>query len=242
MVIGALPLALDIVERIDGAKSAGAAGRAFFDALKPLGARGFGARAYDATGGSMSRKLAPGAFAQVLPAGWRGSASGRFIERLDPLPKAARRMRRPSFLWSDASPHDDPQWADYWDAFGQFGIGEGTAVHIFWPAGVTSRVTVAFARDALRPRERKAVELASFALLDRMISFLPAPEAGIPTLSSRERDCRALAAQGLSDSAIADKLKLAESTAHFYIEKAKRKLGARTRTQAVARLIAAGLL
>ena len=41
---------------------------------------------------------------------------------------------------------------------------------------------------------------------------------------------------------IGDKLGIAESTAHFYVEKAKRKLGAKTRTQAVARLIAAGLL
>ncbi len=237
-----LSIALDIVERIDAAKSPGAAGRAFFDALRPLGARGFGARAYDATGGSTSTKLAPGAFAQVLPTGWSNSASARFIERLDPLPKAVRRIRRPAFLWSEASPHGDPMWADYWDAFSSFGIGEGTAVHIFWPAGVTSRVTVAFARDALKPRERRAVELASFALLDRMMAFLPTPESGIPALSPRERDCLALVAEGHADAAIGEKLGITEATAHFYIEKAKRKLGAKTRTQAVARLIAAGLL
>jgi DNA-binding CsgD family transcriptional regulator len=150
-------------------------------------------------------------------------------------------MRRPAFLWSEASPHGDAQWADYWDAFDEFGIREGTAVHIFWPAGVTSRVTVAFAH-ALRPRERKAVELASFALLDRMMSFLPPPEGGLASLSPRERDCLALVAQGFSDGVIGEKLGITESTAHFYVEKAKRKLGAKTRTQAVARLIAAGLL
>ena len=60
-------------------------------------------------------------------------------------------------------------------------------------------------------------------------------------LSARERDCLAFVAQGMSDADIAAKLQIAQSTAHFYIEKAKRKLGAKTRAQAVAHLIAAGL-
>jgi DNA-binding CsgD family transcriptional regulator len=62
-----------------------------------------------------------------------------------------------------------------------------------------------------------------------------------PLLSERERDCLAYVAQGMSDADIARKLAIAPSTAHFYIEKAKRKLGAKTRAQAVAHLIAAGL-
>ena len=60
-------------------------------------------------------------------------------------------------------------------------------------------------------------------------------------LSARERDCLAYVAQGMNDADIAAKLQIAQSTAHFYIEKAKRKLGAKTRAQAVAYLIAAGL-
>jgi DNA-binding CsgD family transcriptional regulator len=60
-------------------------------------------------------------------------------------------------------------------------------------------------------------------------------------LSARERDCLIYVAQGMSDADVAAKLAIAPSTAHFYIEKAKRKLGAKTRAQAVAHLIAAGL-
>jgi DNA-binding CsgD family transcriptional regulator len=62
-----------------------------------------------------------------------------------------------------------------------------------------------------------------------------------PLLSARERDCLAYVAQGMSDADIAGKLAIAPSTAHFYIEKAKQKLGAKTRAQAVAHLIAEGL-
>jgi hypothetical protein len=66
----ALEQALGIVERLDTAKTPTAAGRAFFDALAPLGARGFGARAYVSGGGSDSgvRGLV---YAQILPPRWR---------------------------------------------------------------------------------------------------------------------------------------------------------------------------
>jgi DNA-binding CsgD family transcriptional regulator len=68
----------------------------------------------------------------------------------------------------------------------------------------------------------------------------PIVRNGTP-LSARERDCLSFVAQGMSDADIAAKLAIAPSTAHFYVEKAKRKLGAKTRAQAVAHLIAAGL-
>lgn len=239
---GVLKFALDIVERFEATKTPVAAGRTFFEALAPLGVRGLGVRAYDAAGGSSAAEAAPGVLAQILPRGWRGSASAKFVESLDPLPKAARRLRRAAFLWSDASPPHDPAWRTYWDALSEHGIGDGTAVHLFTPGGITSRVTVAFDRNGLPRRERKAVELASFALIDRMLAFAPARKWGGPVLSERERDCLAYVAEGKTDAEIATQLKIAETTAHFYIEKAKRKLGVKTRAHAVARLIAAGLL
>jgi LuxR family quorum sensing-dependent transcriptional regulator len=236
----ALEQALGIVERLDQAKSTSTASRAFFDALAPFGARGFGVRAYVAAGGSDSG--APGfVYAQVLPPRWRDSASARYVEKLDPLPKAARRLARPAFLWSEASPRNDPKWADYWSALGELNLGEGTAVHFFAPNGMTSRVSVGFDRSALDISERRAIELASYALITRLQALSPMLPARTSVLSPRERDCLAFVAQGFSDSEIAERLSITQSTTHFYIEKAKRKLGARTRAQAVAHLIAAGL-
>ena len=237
---GALERALGIMERLDLAKSPAAASRAFFDALAPFGARGFGARAYVASGGSDS---GPRGFvyAQVLPPRWRSSASARYIERLDPLPRVARRLGRAAFLWSEASPRADPKWADYWSALSELDIGEGTAVHFFSPNGMTSRVSVGFDRTALDAAERRAIELASYALLMRLQALSPMASARAPLLSARERDCLSFVAQGFSDSEIGERLGITQSTAHFYVEKAKRKLGARTRAQAVAHLIASGL-
>jgi DNA-binding CsgD family transcriptional regulator len=240
---GALTIALDIVDRIESAKTPADAGHLFFAAVESTSVIGFGARAYDASGGSASWMRAPGVFASIPPKSWAGSASGAFVERLDPLPAAARRMRRPAFLWSDASPKSDRRWADYWDALREHGIADGTAVHLFAPGGVTSRVTLALADGRMEARTRKALELASYALLDRMLTLsVPKRPQRTALLSPRERDCMSYAAQGMTDAQIGEKLGVAESTAHFYVEQSKRKLGVRTRAQAVAQLIAAGVL
>jgi DNA-binding CsgD family transcriptional regulator len=236
----ALEQAFGIVERFDRANSPSTAGRAFFDALRPFGACGIGARAYVTGGGSDDG--GPGiVYAQILPPRWRQSAAARYVEKLDPLPKAARRLGRPAFLWSEASPRDDPKWADYWTALRELKNGEGIAVHSFSPNGMTRRVSVGFDRDALEMPERRAIELASYALLARLQVLSPTNPKNAPVLSPRERDCIRFVAQGLSDSEIAERLSITQSTAHFYIEKAKRKLCAKTRAQAVAHLIASGL-
>lgn len=61
-------------------------------------------------------------------------------------------------------------------------------------------------------------------------------------LTEREIDCVRLAAQGLSDKAIAARLGIATSTTHEYIEKAKRRLLTRTRTHMVAVAVALGII
>ncbi len=218
-------------------------GQLFFQAASKVGAVGFGARAYDAVGGSLSTQCGEGAFAAALPAGWTQAAAARYIESLDPLPPAARRLRRGTFLWSEASPKAERKWCGYWDALAEFGIKDGTAVHQSLAGGVTARVTLALADDALPPTSRMALELASHALLDRILAMTaPASDSIEAILSGRERDCLSYAAQGLNDREIAEKLNLKDSTVHFYIEKAKRKLKVRTRAQAVAQLMTGGVL
>lgn len=56
-------------------------------------------------------------------------------------------------------------------------------------------------------------------------------------LSNRERECLSWASLGFSAKQIADKLKIAESTATEYLSHAAQKLGASNRAQAVARAV-----
>lgn len=60
-------------------------------------------------------------------------------------------------------------------------------------------------------------------------------------LTIRERDCLIYVAEGLSDREIGEKLGISHTTTHAHVENGKRKLGARTRAQAVARLFLLGL-
>lgn len=61
-------------------------------------------------------------------------------------------------------------------------------------------------------------------------------------LTDRERECLRLVADGKSDSQIGDLIGTSSRTAHFHVERAKKKLGASTRAQAVARAIRLGLI
>jgi LuxR family quorum sensing-dependent transcriptional regulator len=56
-------------------------------------------------------------------------------------------------------------------------------------------------------------------------------------LSKRERECMRWVAAGRTDQEIAALMGLAASTVRFHIDRARRKLGARTRSHAVAMML-----
>ncbi|MFN7143706.1 MAG: LuxR C-terminal-related transcriptional regulator [Myxococcota bacterium] len=64
----------------------------------------------------------------------------------------------------------------------------------------------------------------------------------IERLSPREREALRLVARGLTDGELADRLGIGPATARSYMQNVRRKLGVRTRSQAVALALAAGLL
>lgn len=68
------------------------------------------------------------------------------------------------------------------------------------------------------------------------------PESAAPRLTARERDCLTFVAEGKSDWEIGVILGVSQATAHAHVENAKRKLGCRTRAQAVARAYVSGQL
>jgi DNA-binding CsgD family transcriptional regulator len=61
-------------------------------------------------------------------------------------------------------------------------------------------------------------------------------------LTAREIACVKLVANGQSDAAVARSLGVARSTAHEFIEKAKRRLKAHTRMELIAVAVALGII
>lgn len=64
--------------------------------------------------------------------------------------------------------------------------------------------------------------------------------AAAGALSAREADALAWLARGESDEGVAHRMGVSVRTVRFHVENAKRRLGARTRAQAIARAVLAG--
>lgn len=82
--------------------------------------------------------------------------------------------------------------------------------------------------------------LAAILAYERIVALDMKETAAFNILSGRERECLLWLCAGLRVSKIAEKLLISESAVNLYISNARRKLGARTREQAVARAIVSG--
>ena len=101
--------------------------------------------------------------------------------------------------------------------------------------------SVSFIADeiTLLPENRALVQSFSGYAFERAVALgqKPAPTDGsqhLQVLTAREQQCLEFVANGLSDAQIAEKLSISWSTAHYHVEHARRKLGARNRAHAVA--------
>jgi DNA-binding CsgD family transcriptional regulator len=65
---------------------------------------------------------------------------------------------------------------------------------------------------------------------------MPSPLEGVP-LSSREKECLTLAANGLTTEDIADRLGIKPRTAQFHFDSIRTKLAVANRSEAIARAV-----
>lgn len=233
---------MEAVERIDAARSIGGACQAFFDAFEPHGARALVVQDARADlSGTMRRGGIPWLH-DISPPGWSGSSASRFINDHNPFP-ATGRMRRGPFRFREAALPSAKVAGAFWDAARVAGTEDGVVVPLFGPGmQLAGGVSTAFARRDWPPGAQRTVELAAYALLDRILIMTAKGGVAAPRLSPRERDCIAYVAEGRTEWEIGELLGVSSHTVHSHVEHAKAKLEARTRPQAVARAIAFGLI
>ena len=215
--------------------SAAAVGRAFFRALEPYGCRAINARAYRSpsdlrTHGHIYTRIAPSSCTHVY--------ADRRFDAHNPLPRMLRRTVEP-IHWSAIKPRDPgEQWVV--ETLRDLGFPDGLAIPSHGPDNYFGITSLAFERlHQVSPEDRRAIELAALTLHQRMLSLADQSRPGLPSdrlppLTTRERDVLAYVAEGRSNNQIADALGLSAATIATHITNLRHKLGARTRSQAVA--------
>lgn len=235
--------ALDIVADFDQLTTSREVGRSLLDALEPFGARTIYAASFPLRPGTTVQDYLAGRelLAQITPPAWLAGYQPRNLHIGNPVIFAPAR-RATSFRWSEPGFADLENWAGL-DYARDLGFEDGISVPCHGPDGRVGVVSFGFERLDLAKRDQLAIAMAAQVAYERMRALAPQrAERPRPSLSQRERDSLAFVAEGCSDAEIADRLGIAQNTAHAHVENGKRKLGARTRAQAVALLFIHGFL
>ncbi len=186
---------------------------------------------------SASHWAAGGVIARMAPDNWPGSAAFNFIcFELNPL-LAAIRENLTRYRFGDFAPHADRRFGAYWDALSETGMAEGLCATSYGSGGKIASLHLGMARRHFAPDEAEAIQRAGLVLTERLIDLAEPPgDEEAVALTTREHDVLRYVAEGKTDWEIGVIMGIAESTARFHIDNARRKLGAVNRAQAVARM------
>lgn len=171
------------------------------------------------------------------PQGWWRDYSTYGEQAYDPGIMMARMGLAP-FTWTESQRMVEPIGLDRWarDLALKYGMRDGLTCPVGgrWVLTYSSRKVLT---DILSPQARALIFMASCFAITRIENAMHADPDLFPAralLTAREQAVLQMAAVGRDIKAIAAALELGEETIRTHLGKAKRKLGARNRTQAVA--------
>lgn len=238
---------LDVIRSLtEGALAAPtpqAATHAFEYALAPHGVTYLQSRTYRRPTPTLTARThweAGGFVARQVRPGWIGSAAHRYVcfdvnPLLEPIRRGLTRYR-----FSDFAPHNGRKFGAYWDAMGEGAITDALCVSSYGFDRCIASLHIGFDRCTFAPLEAEAIQIAGLVLTERFVGEvrLDPNDRDKPRLTPRERDAIAFVAEGKTDWEIATILGVAEATARFHVDNARKKLGAVNRSHAVARFLA----
>lgn len=221
---------------------------ATIDAVKALFKRRIAAHGYTASAcGAFlpaDKGPEPHFFFQDWPPDWLELYVNRNFVAADYGVAEARRRIAP-FTWREAKAERTLSRAeqDIWDTVVEWGWTDRLSVPIHGPGGYFAIVTMAGKEQPMPPALRGKLQQLAFLTHERCRALTGLAPVTDPqaTLTHRELECLRWVAAGKTDLQIARLLGVSQTTARTHIDQARRKLGARTRSQAVARLVLSGL-
>ena len=165
--------------------------------------------------------------------------------RHDPMPSMARLTAEP-FTWLEllASRKRTQNQIEFNEWVRSFGVVDGYAVPIHSPGGDVGLCVSVASHPIEDSQERLALHMASLYAYHRCRALGGLTEASSvkSPLTPREIECLKWVLDGKSDTDIGEILGISHTTAHFHIERVKKKLGVRTRTQAAAMVATLGYI
>jgi LuxR family quorum sensing-dependent transcriptional regulator len=216
-------------------------------------------------GAAFASMIAPYGFTMVSCGGSRETPSGRVWDfffntwppewlleyqqndyvRHDMLPAMARLSARP-FTWVELlrDREQTQKQIEFHNRVRDLGVIDGYAVPIHLPGGDVGLCVSVSTHIINDTEERLALHMASLYAHDRCQALGGLIEASSVKahLSPRELQCLRRVLDGKSDTDIGAILGISPNTAHFHIERVKKKLGVRTRAQAAAMVMTLGYL
>ncbi len=233
--------ALDFCENALAAATPAAASDAFHAAIAPAGVSYMQVRRYRRPAGRLNARAhwdAGGFVARYARPGWIGSESSDYVcfecnPLLEPVATGVTR-----FNFGDYAPHADRHFGAYWDAMSEGDIAEAAAAVAYGRGGRIASLHVGFAERTGDQKSIDAVHMAATLVAEKLLTFDVGDAEPVQHLSARERDAIAFVAEGKTDWEIAQIMCVAETTARFHVDNARRKLGAVNRAHAVARFMA----
>jgi len=232
---------LPFIERLPQFKSSMEVGAAFAEFVSAHG--------FLATACGESRDTPEGRgwefFFNTWPPDWLLQYQNNDFVRHDLLPMVAR-FSAQAFTWREAmrgrtltaKQHEFHEWVN------GLGISDAIAVPIHYPGGDLG-LCVSLANHPIDDRfERNVLHMVSLFTYQRCRELGGQSEASFAPrlLTPREAACMRWVLKGKSDKDIGPILGISHTTVKFHIERVKKKLDAKTRTQAVATLVSLGYL
>lgn len=180
--------------------------------------------------------------ASKLPSDWLNLyTAGGYVD-CDPSQRHAKRVVHP-YEWKDA-PHDpegEPRVSEFLDRARDFGVGNGFVVPIPGCAGNIGSVWMGGSNGQVENRYKPSLHLMALYAFAHVEALVGTINKAV-TLSHREREILTWIAAGKSVIEIGEILKISDRTVEWHSRRSIEKLGARTRTNAVAIAIRDGLI
>ncbi len=228
-----------LAEQLEGCGSLDAVRDVFRAAIAPYGFTASAAGAFIPTDTGPETHF----FFQDWPEAWIRLYHARNFVAVDFGVAEARRRIAP-FTWVEARATRTLSQAEQelWREANDWGWDDGFSVPVHGPGGYFGLVTMAGRDLTLPPGLRRRLQITALMAHDRCLALHPFGAMAAPQsrLSAREMECLRWVASGKTDWEIAAITGLSPTTVKTYVDQARAKLGTRTRSQAVARLVLSG--